>query len=110
MKKQNKKIFIFISSFIFFSGFSFANETIPEPKIDSNDPCTVFLCMAGKVVGENSSQCSAPQKKFFSIVAKKHGHFNGGRTSNARSGFIGQCKSADPSMISKIISKFGSLR
>jgi len=93
-----------------FSSPSFSNEITSNPSINSNDPCTVFLCMAGKVMGENSSECSGPTKKFFSITSKKHGKFNGFRTSNARNGFLGQCPSADPSMIRKIIGKFGTLR
>lgn len=104
---KNIKYFFLLFLFVFFN--SFATE-LNEKKIDSNDPCTVFLCMAGKVKGENPAECSKPTKKFFNIISKKHGKFNIGRTSNARSGFLGQCPSADPSMISKIISRFGTLR
>lgn len=109
MKSFSKK-FLLLLTLCCFSSSSFSNEIASEPSINSNDPCTVFLCMAGKVKGENPSECSSPTKKFFSIFSKKHGKFNGGRTSNARSGFLGQCPSADPSMINKIISKFGTLR
>ncbi|MFQ1018120.1 TrbM/KikA/MpfK family conjugal transfer protein [Gilliamella sp. BG7] len=101
---------LFLLTLYCFSSQSFANELLKEPSINKDDPCTVFLCMAGKVKGENPSECSSPVKKFFSIVSKKHGKFNGGRTSNARGGFLGQCPSADPSMINKIVSKFGTLR
>lgn len=104
MKNSVKKLSVFIG-FLFISNVSFA-----EQKINSNDPCTVFLCMSGKVMGSSSSECSAPERKFFSIISKKHGKFNGSRTSRARDGFLSQCKEADSSMVSKIISKFGSRR
>lgn len=106
MNKNIKYVFLLLT-FVFSN--SFAIE-LNENEINSNDPCTVFLCMAGKLKGESPPECSKPTKKFFSIISKKHGRFNGGRTSNARSGFLGQCPSADSSMINEIISKFGTLR
>jgi hypothetical protein len=108
MKSFSKK-FLFLLTLYCFSCSSFANE-IPEQSINKNDPCTVFLCMAGKVKGANPSECSSPVSKFFSITSKKHGKFNGSRTSNARAGFLGQCPDATKSMINKIISRYGSLR
>lgn len=109
MKKFLQKFLFLLAIYCFFNT-SFANEPLYEPSINNNDPCTVFLCMAGKVKGENPSECSGPTKKFFSIFSKKHGKFNGGRTSNARSSFLGKCPNAEPDMIKKIISKFGKLR
>lgn len=105
------KVFLIMISFLF-SASVFANNNIGsyEQKINSGDPCTVFLCMAGKTMGESPSECHGPEKKFFSIISKKHGHFNGGRTSNARNSFLGQCPTADPKIVSKIIRKFGSVR
>lgn len=76
----------------------------------SSDPCKVVLCMFGKMKGETPSECSSAVKNFFSIVSKKHGKFNGGRTSNARNSFLNSCPSADPKIVKDIISKFGSKR
>lgn len=107
MKNKRKKVIIFISLICFFN-FSFASEQSIE--IDNGDPCTVFLCMAGKVMGAGgNSECSKPEKTFFSIISKKHKKFNGGRTASARNSFLGQCKTADPEIVNKIIRKFGSV-
>lgn len=79
--------------------------------VDSNDPCTVFLCMAGMALGEQPSECSRAIRKFFSINAfKKHHRFNPGKTFDMRRDFLGQCPGADPEHVSKILSKFGRLR
>lgn len=79
--------------------------------VDSGDPCTVFLCMAGMVYGEKSSECGTPVSLFFSINAfKKHHRFNPGKTFDMRKDFLGQCSGADPEHVSKILSKFGRLR
>lgn len=75
-----------------------------------SDPCKVVLCMFGKLKGETPSECSSPVKDFFKIVSKKHGKFNGGRTSNARSNFLKSCPTADSKIVKDIVSKFGSLR
>ncbi|EBM9948425.1 hypothetical protein SNO15_004458 [Salmonella enterica] len=78
--------------------------------IDDHDPCTVFLCMAGKLKGENPSECHGPQKTFFNIVKKKKGHFNPSRTLNARKAFLGNCPSAPGDIVEKILSKYGKKR
>ncbi len=79
--------------------------------VDSGDPCTVFLCMAGMALGERPSECDGAIRKFFSINAfKKHHRFNPGKTFDMRRDFLGQCPSADPEHVSKILSKFGRLR
>ncbi|MCX8738121.1 conjugal transfer protein [Gilliamella sp. B2824] len=75
-----------------------------------SDPCEVVLCMFGKMKGANPSECSSAVKDFFSIVSKKHGKFNGVRTSNARNSFLNSCPTADPKIVKDIISKFGALR
>ncbi|EAN8472206.1 hypothetical protein D7J10_22795 [Salmonella enterica] len=79
-------------------------------KVDANDPCTVFLCMAGKVRGETPSECSGPNKTFFKIVKKKKGSIKWSKTFDARKDFLNQCSSADPAAISKIMSKFGKVK
>ncbi|CAI2794090.1 conjugal transfer protein TrbM [Serratia ficaria] len=82
-----------------------------DDNVDSGDPCTVFLCMAGKVMGESPSECNGAVKKFFSINAFKKKHrFNPGKTFDMRQEFLGQCASADPATVSKILSRFGKIR
>lgn len=82
-----------------------------DEQVDSGDPCTVFFCMAGKLTGSGGSECNGPVKKFFSFNAfKKHHRFNPGDTFNMRKAFLGQCPSADPAYVSKILSKFGRMR
>lgn len=82
-----------------------------DDNVDSGDPCTVFLCMAGKVQGESSAECNGAVKKFFSINAFKKKHrFNPGKTFDMRKEFLGQCASADPEYMGKILSKFGKVR
>lgn len=90
-----------------------ATTTIPvmaSDDVDANDPCTVFLCMAGKVMGESPSECNRPNKTFFNILKKKKGSIRWSKTVDARKSFLNQCSSADPSTISKIINKFGRVR
>ncbi|EAX8328950.1 conjugal transfer protein [Salmonella enterica] len=76
------------------------------------DPCEVVLCMFGKATGNSGgSECSSAERAFFKINAfKKHHRFNPGKTFNMRKSFLGQCRSADPAAVSKILSKFGRMR
>ncbi|BEM75885.1 TrbM/KikA/MpfK family conjugal transfer protein [Salmonella enterica] len=88
-----------------------SNVASAGEKVDANDPCAVFLCMAGKVYGQSPGECSGAVKKFFSINAFKKKHrFNPGKTFDMRKEFLGQCASADPAHVSKILSKFGRIR
>ncbi|EHT8728076.1 conjugal transfer protein [Salmonella enterica] len=76
------------------------------------DPCEVVLCMFGKATGNSGgSECSSAERAFFKINAfKKHHRFNPEKTFNMRKSFLGQCRSADPAAVSKILSKFGRMR
>jgi len=86
-------------------------ETALSVAVDSGDPCTVFLCMAGMASGGRPSECDGAVRKFFSINAfKKHHRFNPGKTSDMRRDFLGQCPGADPEHISNILSQFGRRR
>ncbi|UBX30739.1 hypothetical protein [Arsenophonus apicola] len=38
-----------------------------QEKIDSDDPCTVVLCMYGKLQGNNQSECNGAVRKFFHL-------------------------------------------
>lgn len=86
-------------------------SAMADENVNSGDPCTVFLCMAGKVMGKSSSECNGAVRKFFSIKAFKKKHrFNPGKTLDMRQDFLGQCTSADPATVSKILSEFGKIR
>lgn len=76
------------------------------------DPCEVVLCMYGKVTGNSGgSECRSAEKDFFRINAfKKKRRFNPGKTFDMRKQFLGQCKAADPTAVSKILAKFGRVR
>ncbi|MGP3592824.1 hypothetical protein [Vagococcus sp. WN89Y] len=67
--------------------------------------------MYGKVTGSSGGkECRSAERAFFNIIKKyKHG-FRPQKTADARNAFLLECKSADPIIISKIISKFGRLR
>ncbi|EAZ5967286.1 kikA from plasmid origin [Salmonella enterica] len=74
-------------------------------------PCEVVLCMYGKATDNSGgSECRSAEKAFFNIVKKnKHG-FLPNHTLNARKAFLGECPSADPESVNKILSKFGKVR
>ncbi|MBS0847033.1 conjugal transfer protein [Citrobacter sp. JGM124] len=76
------------------------------------DPCQIVLCMYGKVTGNSGgSECRSAEKAFFSLNAfKKKGRFDPSKTSNMRKVLLGQCKTADPAAIAKIIGEFGRIR
>ncbi|WP_139544674.1 TrbM/KikA/MpfK family conjugal transfer protein [Escherichia coli] len=88
---------------------SLTGEFLEQP-VNSSDPCTVFLCMAGMLKGESPGECSGAKKKFFSIIKRKHGSFHPGRTFNARKAFLGDCPSAPGDIVGKILDKYGKLR
>jgi hypothetical protein len=75
------------------------------------DACEVVLCMYGKTTGNSGGdECHAAERSFFTIVKKnKHG-FLPDHTADARESFLLECDSADPEIISQIISKFGRVR
>lgn len=75
------------------------------------DPCEVVLCMYGKTTGNNGgSKCRSAERAFFNIVKKnKHG-FLPHHTLNARKYFLGECASADPEAVNKILSRFGRVK
>lgn len=84
---------------------------VPPVYCFAANPCEVVLCMYGKATGNSGgSECHSAEKTFFNIVKKnKHG-FLPGHTLNARKAFLGECASADPEAVNKILSRFGRLR
>lgn len=106
--KNNTGILLIAAALLCLAAGSTASA---EDKVDSDDPCTVFLCMAGKVQGENSGECSGAVRKFFSFNAFKKKHrFDPGRTFDMRKDFLMQCANADPEYMNKILSRFGRVR
>ena len=98
-----KKIIISFTAFIFLSQFS-----LP---VFASDPCETVLCMFGKAMGSGGgAECTQAERDFFNIKKTSKGSFLPNHTSDARKNFIMQCKSADPSAITKIISSFGRIR
>ncbi|EOE6218279.1 TPA: TrbM/KikA/MpfK family conjugal transfer protein [Salmonella enterica subsp. enterica serovar Anatum var. 15+] len=103
-----KMKFYFVAVVMFF--FVVNSAYAEKNKVDPNDPCDVYFCMAGMVCG-NKSECQPAIKKFFSIQSfKKHHRFNPSKTFRERSKFLGQCSTADPAHVSKIMSKFGRMK
>ncbi|EAA1783766.1 conjugal transfer protein [Salmonella enterica subsp. enterica serovar Carmel] len=101
-----KFYFVAVMMFCFVVNSVYAEKN----KVDPNDPCDVYFCMAGMVYG-NKSECQPAIKKFFSIQSfKKHHRFNPSKTFRERSQFLGQCSTADPAHVSKIMSKFGRMK
>ncbi|WP_337049946.1 conjugal transfer protein [Serratia fonticola] len=75
-------------------------------------PCEVVLCMYGKAVGNGGGgDCRSAEKAFFSITSfKKHHRFDPSKTADMRKVFLGDCGTADPIAIAKIIQAFGRLQ
>ena len=75
------------------------------------DACESVLCLYGKATGNSGGgECKSAEKAFFNIVKKKKGSIRWDKTFDARKSFLNQCSSADPSAISKIMSKFGKVK
>ncbi|HCI5999592.1 TPA: hypothetical protein NPN33_003039 [Klebsiella variicola subsp. variicola] len=68
-------------------------------------------CDAYKATGNSGgSECRSAEKAFFNIVKKNKYGFLPNHTLNARKAFLGECPSADPEAVNKILSKFGKVR
>ena len=74
------------------------------------DPCEVVLCLYGKATGNRGSECHSAERAFFNIVKKNRHGFLPNHTLNARKVFLGECASADPAAVNKILSRFGRVR
>ncbi len=78
---------------------------------NASDPCASVLCLYGKAVGQGGgSECRSAEKDFFNILKKKKGSIRWSKTFDARKAFLNQCSTADPTAISKIMSKFGKIK
>jgi hypothetical protein len=74
-------------------------------------PCDMVMCLGGRVAGESGgSGCSSAEKKYFSIIATKHGKFSPSRTAKERDKELRKCSSGNEDNVSKIGDKFGGAR
>ncbi|HEN3303475.1 TPA: conjugal transfer protein [Yersinia enterocolitica] len=91
------------------SGYAMADSSTTA---NPDDPCTIVMCMAGKVMGASGgSDCDKAITNFYSINSfKKHHRFDASSTSDLRKKLLGNCPSADPSTITGIIEKFGRVK
>jgi hypothetical protein len=87
-----------------------AGSVHAEESADPNDPCAMFLCLAGKLNGSSPAECDPMYSKFMSIKKKNSHGFLPDHTADARQGKLNECLSADRGIIEKIISKFGRLK
>ncbi|MBG6240753.1 MAG: hypothetical protein EKE20_01570 [Candidatus Symbiopectobacterium sp. Dall1.0] len=100
------KIMLTVAGLLLATNLSvFANE-----KIDSDDPCTVVLCMYGKLQGNNQSECSGAVGKFFSLSKFGRHGFDPWKTFIKRRNFLDGCPTADPAIIGDIMKQFGKIR
>lgn len=77
----------------------------------ASDPCEVVICMYGKVTGNSGGgSCNSAERDFFNIIKKNKQGFLPNHTADARKALLVQCKAAEPSVINKIISKFGRMK
>ncbi|WP_413507784.1 TrbM/KikA/MpfK family conjugal transfer protein [Serratia proteamaculans] len=85
--------------------------TVYSTSVMAADACEVVLCMYGRATGNGGgNECHSAERAFFNIIKKnKHG-FLLDHTADARKSLLLECNSADPAIISQIISKFGRMR
>jgi hypothetical protein len=87
-----------------------AGSVQAEETANADDPCAMFLCLAGKLDGSSPTECDPMYNKFMSIKKKNEHGFLPDHTAEARQGKLNECPSADGGIIEKIISKFGRLK
>lgn len=89
------------------------NTSYVAPVFASDNPCTVTLCMWGKLNGQSSKECKGPEREFFNIVKKKKGSFKPNKTFDARKKLLNEeCPGGQVAnqFIDKIMNKFGKVR
>ncbi|MEN3262807.1 hypothetical protein AAH678_29640 [Sodalis endosymbiont of Spalangia cameroni] len=86
------------------------HAVLADEKVDSGDPCTVVLCMYGKLQGNNQSECHDAVGKFFSLSKFGRHGFDPWKTFVKRRDFLGGCPTADPAVVSDILKQFGKMR
>lgn len=86
------------------------HAALADEKVDSGDPCTIVLCMYGKLQGNNQSECSDAVGKFFSRSKFGRHGFDPWKTFVKRRDFLGGCPTADPAIVGDIMKRFGKMR
>ncbi|MDY9648662.1 TrbM/KikA/MpfK family conjugal transfer protein [Escherichia coli] len=82
-----------------------------SPAASAADACKTVLCLYGKAVGSGGGgECQRAEKDFFNILKKKKGSIRWNKTVDARKTFLNQCSSADPTIVSNIMSKYGKVK
>ncbi|HHH1032311.1 TPA: TrbM/KikA/MpfK family conjugal transfer protein [Yersinia enterocolitica] len=96
---------------IIFTACLFCMNLLLPSSAMAADACEIVLCLYGKTTGNSGgSECRSAERAFFNIVKKnKHG-FLPNHTLNVRKAFLGECASADPEAVNKILSRFGRAR
>ncbi|BAE75760.1 hypothetical protein SGGMMB4_05852 (plasmid) [Sodalis glossinidius str. 'morsitans'] len=80
------------------------HAALADEKVDSGDPCTIVLCMYGKLHGNNQSECNGAVSQF-----GRH-DFDPWKTFVKRRDFLGGCPTADPAIVGDIMKRFGKMR
>jgi hypothetical protein len=82
-------------------------------KAEASDPCSMTLCMWGKVSGASGDNCNKEIRDFFSIKKTSKGSFLPDHTLDARKKQLNkECPAAygASQFIGKILDKFGRVR
>jgi hypothetical protein len=102
---MKKNMLMAIGLLLVVNHVALANE-----KVDSGDPCTVVLCMYGKLQGNNQSECSGAVSQFFSLSKFGRHGFDPWKTFVKRRDFLDGCPTADPAIVGDIMKRFGKMR
>lgn len=62
---------------------------LADEKVDSGDPCTVVLCLYGKLQGNNQRECRGAVSQFFSLSQFGRHGFDPWKTWVKRRDFLG---------------------
>lgn len=80
------------------------------PTVAHADPCGTELCLSDfSAAKKDISTCQEDLDEFFSLVGKKHGHFDPGRTLEKRRKYLNKCPSGNAVFKADILSKYGSI-
>lgn len=78
---------------------------------ENMDACGAVMCLAGEMMGgSGGSECDRYKAQYFAIQFWKNGRFKADWTADARHGFLSECKSAEPTLVSQVNSVFGKVR
>ncbi|MGF6996678.1 TrbM/KikA/MpfK family conjugal transfer protein [Paraburkholderia sp. GAS32] len=88
----------------------FTATATATPAAFAKDACATFICMLGKLQGNNTGDtCVDPINDYFSIIDYHHGHVDFSATPRDRLNFLKSCPGGDPSKMDSINNAFGSV-